>query len=229
MKIYLDKEGLTYGKRKSDCWLFGHDWKIRRMYRAVFSDGSSCSCCFGITGDRRKNEDDERTCHGTYGIGFFEDDGKMSEEAWDFARKYAGDAEKFFKVPGVDVGYGLEPDFDRLDKLGEAHLDRLRDSMTEWTERGEGAPRTLASWAEFITASPYPDISGVVEKRVRGRLLKKTHASGLEALLEQAGKKDGDWYFFHEKNKYGDCWTFFRGKSARRRWVPDLVIMPKHY
>lgn len=86
---------------------------------------------------------------------------------------------------------------------------------------GEGEPRTLTSWAMFIAVS-LPDIAGRVSTVVRGRRLKKTHASGLEALLEQAGKKDGNWYFFRGKDLYGDCWLFYKGKLTCR--YPDMEI-----
>lgn len=82
---------------------------------------------------------------------------------------------------------------------------------------GEGEPRTLTEWAVFIAAS-FPDITGKVSTTVRGRRLKKTHASGLDALLEQADKKDGDWYFFREE----DAWLFYKGRLTCRE--PDLII-----
>lgn len=86
---------------------------------------------------------------------------------------------------------------------------------------GVGDPRTLSEWAVYIAAA-FPDINSDVSVTVHGRKLKKTYLSGLDALLEQANKKDGKWYLFREVGLDGDEWLFYKGKLTCRE--PDLVI-----
>ena len=136
MKIYLDKEGLTNRKRKCQN-SYDANYNIQPMYRAVFSDGSSCSCYFGATGEAEVDEDDESKCRGTYGISFVDDYGKMSREARDFAADFEGENVEDFEVPSVEDDYGTEPDYDKLNELGEAFTDKLYESMTELTEQNE--------------------------------------------------------------------------------------------
>lgn len=136
MRIYLDKEGLTNHMREYPS-SFDGNYNIQTMYRAVFSDGSSCSCYFGAVGEAEVDEDDESKCHGTYGINFSDDYGSMSEEAHDFVREYMCDAAENIEVPSVESDYGIEPDFDKLNELGEAYTDKLFESMTELTEENQ--------------------------------------------------------------------------------------------
>ena len=86
---------------------------------------------------------------------------------------------------------------------------------------GVGDPRTLSEWAMYI-ATVFPDISGKVTTTIHGRKLKKIHSSGLEALLDQANKKDDKWYLFREAGSDGDEWLFYKGMLTCRE--PDLVI-----
>lgn len=136
MRIYLDKEGLTNRKRKYPN-SYDANYNIQTTYRAVFSDGSSCSCYFGATCEAEVDEDDESKCRGTYGISFVDDYGKMSREARDFAADFEGENVEDFEVPSVEDDYGTEPDYEKLDELGEAFTDKLFESMRELTDQNE--------------------------------------------------------------------------------------------
>lgn len=136
MRIYLDKEGLTNRKRKYPN-SYDMDYNIQPMYRAVFSDGSSCSCYFGAIGESQVNEDDESKCNAIYGMGLVKDHGRMSDKAWDFANQWIEENAKTIEVPSVESDYGTKPDYDKLDELGEAFTNELFESMTELTEQNE--------------------------------------------------------------------------------------------
>jgi hypothetical protein len=138
MRIYLDKEGLTNRKREYPN-SYDANYNIQPMYRAVFSDGSSCSCYFGAIGESQVNEDDESKCEAIYGMGLVKDRGRMSDEAWDFANQWIEENAKTIEVPSVkeEDSEWTEPDYEKLDELGEAFTDELYESMTELTEQNE--------------------------------------------------------------------------------------------
>lgn len=54
--------------------------------------------------------------------------------------------------------------------------------------------KTLAEWAVYLAACG-EDAERRTTVSVNGRRLKKTFASRLDALMEQADKKDGEWTY----------------------------------
>ena len=95
------------------------------------------------------------------------------------------------------------------------------------TYTGNDEKKSLSEWA-LVIASYFPDIrKSEVYTVVNGRWLKKTHESGMDALLEQAAKKDGDWCFEHvERNVFGArrvSWEFTRPEYVCVR-EPGIVI-----
>lgn len=54
--------------------------------------------------------------------------------------------------------------------------------------------KTLTEWALYLTACGQ-DMEHWTTVSVNGRRLKKTWTSRLNALLEQATKKDGEWVY----------------------------------
>ena len=134
MRIYLDKNYLTEFKRNSEV-TYDADFNPKHVYRAVFSDGSSCSCYFGSISESEVNREDDSKCNATYGINFVEDKGQMSKAAWDCAIEFAEENAEFIEVPSVkNDSEWAEPDYDKLAKLGEAFTEKLYDSMAELTE-----------------------------------------------------------------------------------------------
>lgn len=58
--------------------------------------------------------------------------------------------------------------------------------------------KTLAEWALYLTARGQ-DEEHRTKVSVNGRRLKKTWTSRLNALLEQATKKDGEWVYMQRQ------------------------------